>query len=280
MALSEQRIIHLDNGTPVDLSISLNDAFGETATIGLVAAEDYLVVGSDLPFNHRYFQVSTVNDQASVVSAEIWDGNSWAAAVDIIDYTTVGGVSLARSGYIKFTVDRNSSWAREDTTEDVTGLTSLKIYDKYWMRFKWSADLNASTALRYLGFKFADDSDIQAYYPDLMNATLLTAFAASKTDWNDQHFMVAEEIISHLQRKGIAWNRNQVVDWEQYNLAGIHGLAKIAYNAFGDDYKDDYAAALEKFNKSLNFKVHRIDRDADGKLDPVEKEPYVGLVRR
>lgn len=275
-----QRILFSDNGTFSDFSPKLNDFAADSETMAFVAAEDHLYIGSDLPFNHRWFDVSTANSAASVVSVQIWDGNEWQDAVDVVDQTSVSGVSLAQSGYISFNVDRNDSWAEESTTEDITNLTSQRIYDKYWARFIWSADLSGTTALKYIGFKFADDDDLQVHYPDLALSATKTAFESGKTDWNEQHFAAAEEILRHLVKKGIVWSKNQVLDYLQFNQAGVHKVAEIIMNAFGDDFEDNRVRAKQKFFEGMNLGVFRTDRDEDGRVDDLEKRPFRGLVRR
>lgn len=278
--LGNSRFIFSDNGTLNDYSHIFNDFSSQTQTIPVVAAEDYLYLGTDLPFNHRWFEVSAVNSNASVASVEIWDGNSWVSAVDVVDQTSSGGVAFAQSGYVSWSVDRNSGWGQESTTEDITGLTTAKIYDLYWARLSWSADLSASTALKFIGFKFASDNDLGAYYPDLNLSGTKTAFESGKTDWNEQHFLAAEEIIRYLRKKNIIWSRNQILDYNQFNLAGIHKVAEIIMNSFGDDFEDNRNLAKQKFYESINLGIFRTDRDEDGRLEEREKRDYAGLVRR
>lgn len=277
--LFNQRIIHSDNGTLEDKSVELNAIFTGSATLDLALTDDYLYIGSDLPFNHRWFEVSSANAVSSTMSVDIWNGNSWNAAVDVIDQTSSGGKTLAQSGYISWTTDRSESWGQDETTENVTGLTTLKIYNMYWVRLKVSASLTGSTAVSYVGHKFASDDDLGGYYPDLVSSTIMDAFETSKTTWNEQHFLAAEEIIQDIRRKRIAWNANQVVNWEQFNLAAIHKVALIIMAAFGDDYKDNRLDAKKAYDEAMNLKVFAVDSNADGHVQDVEKEPHRGIFR-
>jgi hypothetical protein len=278
--LSNQRIIHDNNATLIDLSVALNDITTGNATIDIVAAQDKLYIGSDLPFNHRHFQVAVANTAvAAIGTIEIWNGNEWVAAVDVVDQTSVAGKTMAQSGIVSWTVARNASWGREDTTEDIPTLATLKIYDFYWSRLTFSANLSATTALSYVGHRFANDDNLSPMYPELMRAEILDAFKTGKTDWNEQHLLAAEEIIQDIRQKKIAWNRNQILDWGQFNLAGIHRVAVLIMRAFGDDYRDNRAAAFQDYHKAMNLKVFTIDRNEDGRLDPVERRPNMGIVR-
>ena len=280
MALVNQRIIHGDNATLVDKSKELNDFVSGEATFPIVAADDYIYIGSDLPFNHRYFLAgSTVNANVSAISIDIWDGNEWEPAVDVVDYTSVGGATLAQSGYIRWTVDRNGFFGQEDTTEDITDLATLKIYDFYWVRLSFSADLTAGTALKYVGFKFAEDDDLALLYPDLNLSATKSAFTSGKTNWNDQHFLAAEEIIRRLRKKHIVWSRNQILDWEQFYEAGIHKAAELIMTPFGDDFEDNRQRAVKKFETAMNLGTFITDRDEDGQIDERERRFYAGLQR-
>jgi hypothetical protein len=277
--LFNQRIIHNDNGTLEDKSVELNNLYTGTATLDLALTDDYLYIGSDLPFNHRWFEVSSVNSVSSIMSVDIWDGNSWNAAVDVVDQTSATGKTLAQSGYISWTTDRSSSWGLEETTENVTGLTTLKIYNMYWVRLKVSASLTGSTAVSYVGHKFSSDDDLGGRYPDLVSSTIMDAFETGKTTWNEQHVLAAEDVIQDIRRKRIAWSANQVVNWEQFNIAAIHKVAMIIMNAFGDDYKDNRADAKKAYDEAMNLKIFEVDANADGHNQVSEREPHRGIFR-
>lgn len=281
LSLSFQRIILDDNGTLVDKSVDWNNFKQNTATLPIVSAEDKLYIGSEWPFNHRYFDVSVVNSQAASVSVELWDGNSWNAAVDVIDQTASGGVSLAQSGYISWNQDIDSvRWNLEDDSEDVTELSTLRIYDKFWARLSWSADLDVTTALNYVGFKFSEDADLDVDYPDLNLSTVKDAFQSGKTDWNEQHFRAAEEVLHYLRSKNMIWSANQVIDWEQFNLAATHKVAEIIMSSFGDDYEDNRKLSRKRFFENINLgAAKRLDVNQDAVMDPRERRFVTGLVR-
>jgi hypothetical protein len=281
--LFNQRIIHNDGGTLVDLSKELSDLFAGAVTVGIVAADDKLYIGSDLPFNHRYFNVSVANDQVSAISeVAIWDGGAWTPAVDVVDQTSVSGCTLGQSGIVSFTVNRNSSWALEASTEDMTGsgLTALKIYDMYWVRLTFSGNLKATTALKYVGHRFSTDSDLGGQYPDLLKTDVLTAFETGKTTWEPQHVLATEAIILGLRKAKKIWSANQLMAWEQFNSASVHKTAEICYAAFGsEEYEAKRKTAEKKFKEDMAQLVVA-DEDADGRADEVERRGgEIGLYR-
>lgn len=281
MSVITQRVIWDDNGTLKDLSASLNRYHANPETIPLVAAEDKLYIGSELPFNHRYVNMTTANTAASIISSiEVWSGSAWVGVVDIIDQTQLGSATFGQSGIFSFSVARNSSWSQEATTEDVTGLSSLKIYNLYWMRLTFSADLDAGTQINYIGHKFSDDSALAPNgYRDLERADVKTGYEAGKTNWDEQHIAAAEEILRFLKKNRTIWSANQVLDWGQFEQPSIHKTAEIAFRGFGDDFATERNEAKKLFETTMNQGVFVVDRDEDGKVDERERRFTMTLGR-
>lgn len=274
-----QRIIFSDNGTLIDVSSSLNNYQSDSYVIPFVAAQDYLYIGSELPFNHRHFDISVANANNSAIEIRLWDGDSWELAVDINDMTSVSNKSFAQSGIISWSKDRFKSWSIEDSTEDITGLSTLKIYKMYWLRLGFSSDLTSTTALNYIGHKFCNDTDFDIDYPDLNISATKTAFKSGKTNWNEQHYRAAEEIILFLRRKRELWSANQIFDWMQFNIPSMHKSAEIIMSAFGDDFKDNVELAKKRFSETINQYAFRLDKNEDGELDECELRHDVRLYR-
>lgn len=286
--LLNQRIILLNDGDLTDLSKDLNDAASASdATQEILAADDgYLYLGSDLPFNHRYFDMTVDGENSVAPSAietiEVWDGNEWVEAVDVIDQTVLDNATLGQSGIVSWTLDRNQSWVQEDSTEDMTdsGLEDLKIYGMYWVRIGFTVNLGSGLSINYIGHKFAKDSDLGAYYPDLIRASVMAAHTEDKTDWNLQHIIAAEEICRELRKARVIWNPNQLFNWEQFNLAGIHKCAEILFSSFGEAFEEQRKIALGKYKSEVNQGVFVVDRNENGRVEEVERRPYIGMVRR
>jgi hypothetical protein len=274
--LLDHRILYSDNGTFSDLTSALNNVLDSASVLAWVAAQDALYLGSELPFNHRYIEVSVANDQASVASVQIWNGSSWENAVDVLDLTALAGKTLAQSGVLSWSPDKDGSgFQKAESTEDVTGLTSFKIYDRYWVKITFSADLKATTALKYIGHKFSEDADLTQAYPLLALTELKTAFAlgGSKTSWMEQAVLAAEEIIADLKSMGVAESPNQLLDWSVLKLASVHKTAEIIFRAFGTKYKDDLAEAKSAYSRALQIKNFAIDRDRNARLTKAERQP-------
>lgn len=284
--LLSNRIIYSDNGVLSDLSVNLNDYKAGTEAVTVTASEDCIFIGSEFPFNHRYISIDGVgNAQASVVSVELWDGRNFNPAVDIIDQTAVAGATLSKSGHISWVMDKdNIGWVRDDTTrsngsESITGLGTLTIYDLYWAKLSFSADLDA-VSFKFSGQRFSDDVDLATYYPELLLTNTLCSFEASKTNWDDQHFEAASIVARDLRRKGVVFSVNQILDWEILKEAAVHKVAEVVFNAFGDDFRDNRNQARIDYQSSLDIDLFNVDRNMNTRIDPNERVLRQGKLTR
>lgn len=282
--LFNNRVIFSGGGSLIDISRALSELGGDGETIDVIA-DDFLYIGSDLPFTHRYFKLGdVVNAESCDVVVDIWDGKEWVAAVDVQDGTSVGGITFARSGVISWTTQRNAGWSREATTEDMTGSgleSDFEIYDLYWVRIRFQAAMTTAVELDYVGHCFSDDNMMRMQYPDLMVAAVLEAFGTGKEDWSEQHCLAAEEVVRYLQRKKFLWSPNQLLNWQQFSTAATHKAAEIAYSGFpGDDQEDQRKRAEQKFYTAMNQNVVAIDKNQDGHAQVCERKPTAGWFRR
>lgn len=277
--LHDQRIFFSDNGTINDLSLNLNDFRNGTEVIDYVAAEDYIYIASFLPFNHKQFDVGVVNQTTTAVSVDIWDGSTWNAAVDVIDRTSSGGVSLAQDGVISWSTDIDKTWQRERESVDVTGLsTAPAVYDMYWVRLSWSADFTATMSLKFIGQKFSVDTDLYSYYPDLNSTSIQGAFESGKTDWNDQHYIAAQHIVRDLKKNDSLISADQIMDFDLFEETAVHAVAMIIYWGLGQFEMHDKAKAKYEDNLKLGFL--NLDMNADGRLEPRERVIRQGFLTR
>lgn len=281
--LAGSRIIWKDNATLRDITREMSDLLSNRTTLAFVAAQDRLFIGSDFPFNHRYIGVHTANAAASALSVALWDGTAFNAVAEIQDYTKdveTGLISLAQSGNVLWVPDETKTWSREASTENISDLSTLKIYDKFWARLSWSADLDATTELQYMGHKFSGDDDFRMLYPSLLRPKLWQAFDPAKTDWDDQHVLAAEQVIDALIAREAAYTGDQVLDPSAFRDAACHRAAQIIMNSFGDDWETERRNAEKAFQEALEKKVWGLDRDGDARLKPRETVRTARVIRR
>jgi hypothetical protein len=265
----KQRIIWDDNGTLKDISIALNNFRGNhNPVIDFKSATDAIYIGTELPFNCRYFKIGTNNNEISVVSVSVWDGNAWIPTKDIIDETKEfphTEVSLHQSGQISFALDRDDKgWGSEQDSNDIPDLVGTFIYDLFWSKWTWSADWKNTTTLAYIGSLYSTDNDLSTFYPDLMNNDLMDAFETGKTDWIEQGLSAAEAIERELRSKSIIMRREQLFDWSLLLEASVHKTAEIIYGGLGSAYNEAKKLAAESYIKAINLKYFETDLNGDG----------------
>jgi len=269
--LINQRVLFNDDGTEYDHSLVLSDYLADSVALPFVAADDYLYIASDLPFNNKYIEVSTANDSASVVSVDIWYNNDWESAVDVIDETAVGGKSLAQSGLIRWKTPRLKGWDVEQDSEDVIGVDAVGIYDRYWTRIKWDSDLDITTEIEYIGQKFCSDTELYTFFPELRDSALQGAFKDGKTDWIDQEIAASEGIITELTNRNIIETPAQILNPELFKMPCIYKTAHLIFAAMGRSHAEDAASASMRYEQSMNMKNFQVDLNADGKLENSER---------
>jgi len=266
----DQRVIFSDNGSLSDKSLELNDFRSGTTALAAVASEDYLYIGSVLPFGARYIEIGTPNATASVMSVELYENPTrWTSAVDLIDMTSSSSKSLAQSGYIRFQRDRDATWNSLERSEDI--LPGTDIYDLYWMRLKWSVSLHASTTLKYIGHKFSTDTALYERYPDLNQDALKTQFETGKTDWNHQHYIAANMIISDLRDRKLILTGDQILDPWAFEAASVHKVAEMLYQAFGQPYLENRKEATARYKAEMDLAFKNLDLSGDANLSIDER---------
>lgn len=276
------RTIWDDGGTLKDISLDVNDFKAGSRVLDIQTA-DKLYIGSDFAFNHRYINVKVPNANVSSVTVEVWDGEEWIACEDVIDQTAIAGASLAQSGIISWVPDADEGWMRESTndeSEQVTGLTSLKIRDLFWARLSWSGAMTNTTEVDYIGHKFSDDLDLAVFYPDMTRTAVLTQFKSGKTTWLEQHLQAAQEIIKDLKKTRIVKSPNQLLNWELFKDASSHKVAEIVFNAFGKDFYENRDAARKQYKQDFDKAIYHVDQNNDAILSVRERTLTEGKLYR
>lgn len=263
-----ERYFYNDDGTLVDRTIEWSNPYSST---GAWDAKSYLYISSYLPFNHRYFDVSTANDKSGTLTIDVWYNSEWTSVVDIVDMTSTSGISLAKSGNIYFTVDTLKTWEIEDDSSEITELSTTKVYNSYWMRLGYNASVDSATVINYIGYKFCEDVDLYTLYPIFNNTALMTQFKSGKTNWNDQTISASKIIVSDLTSRELIHSKDQIMDSSRYQQSCIHKTAEIIYAGLGTSYRDDKNDAAKEYANAMNVGNFNIDINADGKLDRIEK---------
>lgn len=266
----DQRVLY----ETADISLAVGDYRTLAAAVPLLSTE-YIYIGQPLPFQNLFIEMGTANTNPATVSAWAWYANAWTPLVDVRDQTA----GLTTTGRLEWTIEWRKGWDRELKATDVTGITA-DIYDMYWMRLKWSANLSAGTTIKYIGQKFSTDEELYSFYPDLNNSQMKTSFATGKTTWDEQHYMAAEHILRDLKRKNVIVTSGQIVDYRGLLDASCHKVAEIIYSAMGKAYVDQLTRARKLYTEALDKNYYLIDRDGDSRITDVERRFSVGFMSR
>lgn len=274
------RVFYSDNGVLTDYSLAAQNS--DDIPLALVSAQDYVYVAQYYPFNNAFFQTKTVNALASAISVQYWTGKIWANARDVIDGTKVSGVSLARSGVVQFSPDRDEQWQNVDDTTNSNApveLSALEIYDLYWMRFKWSADLSLTTEVSNIGYSFCTDEMLNAIDSEINN--YLTPWGGvTKTNWIEQIMLASQHVIFDLKAKGFIVAPGNILRFDDVSLATCYRALAIIYGRLGEPFRVRYQDALNSYAELISVKRFTFDANSNARVDKQEISSSVGgLVR-
>lgn len=274
-----KRVFYSDNGVLTDIGTNLNNYHSGVYSFSYVAGEDSIYIGSQVPFNHLYFKLGAVPNAITCnFMFAYWDGKSFVNAIDVVDETQ----AIKQSGFVTWSTTKSKSWTRNDTNyggSQITGLTSLDIYDLYWLKLDFSASLTASVELAWIGNKFAVDADLKDEHIDLTRPSFISAFETGKTDWEPQHIRAAELIIEDLIAKNLIRERGQILKREELKSAAIKRVAHLIYASMGKDYYDDRDKAKEEYDDRINKVIPSVDSNINGRYDYNEFAEVGRLIR-
>lgn len=277
------RILYSDNGVLTDYSSALNDYHSQDAVIPqFVATEDAIYIGNTVPFNHVFLKLSVVNALSSLVSVKYWTNDGWISAAEIIDETKTSGKSLSRSGFITWTPTKDNAWISEDTNyknATVDGLSSVVIYDLYWLKLTFSANLTANLTLDWVGQKFSDDDGLGVEFPELVRSAVMQAWESGRTSWEEQHVSAADIMAKDMIARGLILEKGQILDRFDLDKASVQKVAEIIYGGLGADYVDKKIASRKEYETRLNSAFPRVDLNMNGRLDANERTQSGKLYR-
>jgi len=272
--------IFIKSGSAVsEVSKELN-SYTSGATLATIASTDAIYLAVDFPMNHFYLKMGTVlNTESSVMSVQYWNGEDWISSVHVNDYTD----ALSNSGMVEFTPDRDEAWMRDDTNDngnEITDLSSIKVYDKYWIKIKFSASLTAAIELLWIGNLFSTDSDLLSEFPIFNDSSFMLAFKAGKTSWEEQHVKAAELIIQDLKRRNVIIGPEQILEYNLLLPASVCKTAEIIYNAFGNDYLSQRDSARAEYKQRCDLSKFILDTNSNGIVDHYEVSESQGWLSR
>jgi hypothetical protein len=273
------RIFYKTGSTIAELSNTLNKYASGTSTLDILSTDSFYIA-SDFPLNNFYVKVGTTpNIVTAAMNISYWSGNSFANAVFVNDYTD----SFKNSGFVEFTPDKSAQWNSSNSNhsgQSIPELSTIIVYDKFWTKITFDADLTELLTLDWIGNLFSTDEDLFSEYPIFDDANYLASFKTGKTTWEEQAVRAAELIIADLIRKKVIVGREQILDRTKFIDASICKVAELIYNSFGNDYVEQRKAAKEEYMRRLDIEQYNVDLNGDAILDKREVSSSQGWLSR
>lgn len=270
-----KRILFIDNGVVNDWSSTLNNYKGADKTLPFVPGEDFLYIGSKYAFNHLYIKMKEVNTNSTQMKIEYY-AEGWKEVVEIIDET----LGLSQSGFVTFTPDIDTQWQMKQKSNDIAELSSIIIYNQYWLRISFTDTTDLTTKVQWIGNLFSNDDDLYSEFPDLKKADALRAYEPGKTSWEEQAVRAAAMIEQDLTNRGVIDGSENVLERSLFVGASIQKTAEIIFGAFGDDYIDQVAAVRKEYGLRLVRRLPRVDKNNTAVEEPFETRTQTGFMSR
>ena len=271
----DQRVLFWDSSESAftDITKAVNN-FKEGFAELTFAANDYLYIGTFLPFNHRYFNIGAPNSTESTATVEMWNGSTWSSAADILDYTILNDASFGKSNILQFTPNQDYSWALVGDTTESSNMPEFAsgptIIQKYWMRIGFNVPVEFQ--LKYVGNLFCNESDLFDEYPALDSQSILSSWDEGKTSWPDQRVVASEYVVTDLKRRNIIIERSQILDISIFKEPAVNKAANIIYNGLGvRNYQEEVNASGSRYTDSMNLNKFETDINGNGQKDRFEQ---------
>jgi hypothetical protein len=142
-----------DMATITDATADMQDASTATfLTLSLInpfSADDFVMIGSHVPFRGVAVDMGNANSTASVLTVKYWTGVAWSTKSGFADGTDSAGASLAQDGNVTWSV--GTDWVKVALKDTDTPTPTVKhpymAMPMYWTRWEWSVALDVSVTV-------------------------------------------------------------------------------------------------------------------------------------
>lgn len=270
---SKLTVQHSKSGVFTDLSNEASSYDKDLVTLDHVAATDYLYIGFRKPISSVYLKHNTEYDDGGLLTAEYYNGSTWASLSDLNDDT----FAFKRSGFIR--------WSLEQANQSTNTVNSTALY---WYRFKSSVNRD-DIIIAGINLVFADDYDLSLEQPLINDAD----FRGELTSHILIHVAVRNEILQKFKNndyiKQDSTGRNRDINcWDLHDISEVRqaavflALSKI-YENMSDSPEDVWtkkaSTYFSKYEEMINVARLSLDLNDDGVEQPTEQKPIASTVR-
>lgn len=243
-----------------------------------IDSTDHILIGMQYPFNNFFIDKTgaVANAASSVMSLQYWNGSSWVDVVDLLDGTSIGGKTMAKSGHVLFSLDRQKSgWARTNNTkaQGPTELSTKDIYDLYWLKVKFSVNLDSLTTIKELGFSWTTGAKLKSIKSEVDR--YLPSFATGKTNWNSEIMTACKMMTTDLKKAGLVFGPQQVIRMDDFWLPATYKTLWLIYSSLGPAYLETANSMAHEFYKTMNVNNITVDENKDGRVNEWERDSRV-----
>lgn len=281
MLFDYMRILKSVSGVITDLSYDNQDDTMLPA-VG-IDTTDHLLIGMQYPFNNFFINMTGAepNSVAATLDLEYWNGSRWVDVVDILDGTATGGKTLAKSGHVLFSLNKQESgWHKVNnpTVQGPTELSTKHIYDLYWLKVKVSAELEAADPLdavtiKELGFAWTTGAKLKGIKSEVDR--YLPSFGTSKANWIPEIMNACKLMITDFKKANIVYGPQQVVRMDDFWIPATYKSLWLIYSSLGPAYLEQANAMAHQYYKTMNVNNITVDENLNGRPDDWEKNARV-----
>jgi len=275
------RVIHKNDTTYTDKSLD-NANNSVASSYAIVAVDDNIFIGKSYPFNNFFALIETANENDSVMSISYSYGSEWKSTVDLLDGTTSGGATVAQSGVVQFSPNKNFTWQIVNDTSDSNNSpaelvsSALTMYNMYWLKISFSSNLSAGTEINRFSYSFTNAQTLLGI--DYNINSFLTSLGS--TTWDTRIMLASEQVCSILKSRNFIVNSGNVLRIGDVDMITAYKTLSLIYFNLGDDYADKRRDAESQIKKLLNAGRFSFDKNMNAKTDREEVEQYEGgLIR-
>ncbi len=140
---------------PTDYSSEAQDGSASTVvtldSLNTAAENDFLYVGSYVPFRGVDIDVTAANGTSSVLTVKYWNGSAWTDISDT-DGTISSGKTLAQDGQVTWTVP--TAWTAGSLVELGDAASAVGVHvgtkDIYWTRWEVGTQIDSEVELGHM----------------------------------------------------------------------------------------------------------------------------------